>query len=56
VPLLAYLWNGNPTLAEAILYEAGGILATFLTGFLSYHLYERHFLALKTRLAPVGAT
>ncbi|HVT33363.1 MAG TPA: acyltransferase [Rhodanobacteraceae bacterium] len=54
-PLLAHLWHGDPTLPEALAYEAAGIVATFLIGFASYHLYERHFLALKRRLAPVGA-
>jgi hypothetical protein len=55
LPLLAHLWHGDPTLPEALAYEASAIAVTFLIGFASYRLYERHFLALKARLAPVGA-
>jgi peptidoglycan/LPS O-acetylase OafA/YrhL len=55
LPLLAHLWHGDPTLPETLMYEASAIVVTFLVGLASYHLYERHFLALKARLAPVGA-
>jgi hypothetical protein len=55
LPLLAHLWHGDPTLPETLMYEASAIVVTLLVGLASYHLYERHFLALKARLAPVGA-
>lgn len=54
LPLLAQLQHA-PTLAEAIGYEIAAIAATFALGAISHHLYEQRFLALKPRLAPVGA-
>lgn len=52
LPLLAEL-GGTTTLAMALAYEAAAIVATFGLGALSWHLYERHFLATKSRLAPL---
>ncbi|HXS04133.1 MAG TPA: acyltransferase [Rhodanobacter sp.] len=52
LPLLA-TFAAAPTLAEALAYEVIAIAATFALGALSWHAYERHFLALKARLAPL---
>jgi peptidoglycan/LPS O-acetylase OafA/YrhL len=54
LPLLGRLQQA-PTFVEAIGYEIAAIAATFALGAISYHFYEQHFLALKSRLAPVGA-
>lgn len=51
LPLLAKL--GAPTLAVAVAYVVGAIVVTFGLGALSWHAYERHFLAMKSRLAPL---
>lgn len=45
----------TPSLAEALTYELVAIAATFGIAALSWHGYERHFLALKSRLAPLPA-
>jgi peptidoglycan/LPS O-acetylase OafA/YrhL len=55
LPLLAHMRLADPTLPEALAYEASAIAVTFLIGFASYHLYEHYFLRLKARFAPVGA-
>ncbi len=52
LPLLATL-VAVPSLTEGLVYEVVGIAVTFLVGAISWHLYERHFLALKARLAPL---
>lgn len=52
LPLLAK-FAVVPTLAEALAYEVIAIAVTFALGALSWHAYERHFLALKARLAPL---
>lgn len=52
LPLLAKL-GGVTTVAGALSYTAGAIVVTFGAGALSWHLYERHFLAMKSRLAPL---
>lgn len=52
LPLLATLLAA-PTLSEALAYEVMAIAVTFALGALSWHVYERHFLALKARLAPL---
>lgn len=52
LPLLAELATA-PTLGETLAYEAIAIVVTFALGALSWHTYERHFLALKARLAPL---
>jgi peptidoglycan/LPS O-acetylase OafA/YrhL/alpha-beta hydrolase superfamily lysophospholipase len=54
LPLLQRLGH-PPTFIEGVVYEIAGVVATFILGALSYHLYEKHFLALKARFAPVGA-
>jgi peptidoglycan/LPS O-acetylase OafA/YrhL len=51
LPLLAYL-GASRGAAVGVAYAALAILVTFAAAALSYHLYERKFLALKTRLAP----
>ncbi|HEY0233393.1 MAG TPA: hypothetical protein VGC55_19250, partial [Dokdonella sp.] len=55
VPLMNRLGRA-PTLTEAIVYEIAAGAATFAVAALSYHAYERRFLALKPRLAPMPAT
>jgi peptidoglycan/LPS O-acetylase OafA/YrhL/alpha-beta hydrolase superfamily lysophospholipase len=55
LPLLARLGHA-PTFIEGIAYEAGAIVATFILGAVSYHVYEKRFLDLKARVAPVGAS
>ena len=52
LPLLARLGAGIG-LAGALAYEAVAILVTVTLAALSYHLYERRFLQLKSRLAPL---
>jgi len=54
LPLLARLGH-PPSFVEGVAYEGVAIVATFVLGALSYHLYEKHFLDLKARFAPVGA-
>ena len=46
------LIGASPTFWVAILYIPMMMGATFLLAALSYHLFERQFLALKVRLAP----
>lgn len=55
LPLLARLQRA-PSFVESMGYELAAIAATFALGALSYHVYERRFLALKPRVAPVGAS
>ncbi|OOG53823.1 hypothetical protein B0E48_15600 [Rhodanobacter sp. C03] len=55
LPLLAKI-GSMPTLAEALVYEAAAILVTFGLAAISWHAYERRFLALKSRLAPLPTT
>jgi len=55
LPLMQRLGRA-PTLAEAIAYEIAAGIATFAVAAVSYHVYERRFLALKPRLAPMPAT
>jgi peptidoglycan/LPS O-acetylase OafA/YrhL len=56
VPL--HLWVGLPIIGEdpslplALLYVVVMMLVTFGVAAASYHLFERRFLLLKTRLAP----
>lgn len=52
LPLLATLAD-TPSLGAVLAYEVIAIAATFALGALSWHAYERHFLALKARLAPL---
>lgn len=52
LPLLATL-AATPSMGEALAYEVVAIAVTFALGALSWHVYERHFLALKARLAPL---
>lgn len=52
VPLLAH-WTGQPHTADlgtATLYFVLATAVLFAVGWLSWHLFERHFLALKDRL------
>jgi peptidoglycan/LPS O-acetylase OafA/YrhL len=55
LPLLTKL-GAAPTLMEALAYEAAAIATTFGLAAISWHLYERRFLALKARLAPQPVT
>lgn len=53
VPLLAY-WTGQPHTADlgiATLYFVLATAVLYAVGWLSWHLFERHFLALKDRLS-----
>lgn len=54
LPLLARLGTG-PTLAQALAYEVLAIATTFGLAAISWHAYERRFLALKPRFAPLPA-
>jgi peptidoglycan/LPS O-acetylase OafA/YrhL len=54
LPLLARFIS-TPSLAEALVYEVVAIATTFGMAAVSWHMYERHFLALKSRLAPLSA-
>ncbi len=51
VPLLARVTH-EPGVAAALLYTAAASIVTFAAAAVSYHLFERRFLALKDRLAP----
>jgi peptidoglycan/LPS O-acetylase OafA/YrhL len=53
LPLLARI-GAAPSIAWALAYVAAASLATFCLAALSYHFYERYFLALKPRLAPLA--
>lgn len=44
--------GGEISAAPGLAYVAAGLVVTLAAGMLSYHLYERHFLALKGRFAP----
>ncbi|MEP6899791.1 MAG: acyltransferase [Rhodanobacter sp.] len=55
LPLLAR-FAATPTLAQALAYEVVAVAVTFGLAALSWHAYERRFLALKSRLAPLPAT
>jgi peptidoglycan/LPS O-acetylase OafA/YrhL len=55
LPLLARL-DPAPGPWDALLYLVSMSLLTFLAGALSWHAYERRFLALKPRLAPQPAS
>ncbi len=52
LPVLTTL-VATPTLAEGLIYEVVGIAVTFVLGAISWHLWERRFLALKFRFAPL---
>ncbi|HET6431950.1 acyltransferase [Dyella sp.] len=52
LPLLAAL-GGPSTLGAAVLYSVAATAATFCLGALSWHGYERHFLAMKSLFAPM---
>ena len=52
-PALAALGLGGPlAVAPGLAYAAIGIAVVTAAGGLSYHLFERHFLALKPRFGP----
>ncbi|MEO5561308.1 MAG: acyltransferase [Dokdonella sp.] len=51
LPLLARI-SASPSVPLALAYVLVASLATFCLAALSYRFYERHFLALKSRLAP----
>lgn len=51
LPLLARI-SASPSVPLALAYVVAASLATFCFAALSYRFYERHFLALKPRLAP----
>ena len=36
----------------ALVYVAAGLAASYAAAFVSFHLYEKHFLRLKTRFVP----
>jgi peptidoglycan/LPS O-acetylase OafA/YrhL len=58
VPLLAQ-WTGQTHTADvgtAWLYFVAATTATFGLGWLSWHLFERHFMALKDRLSTASPT
>jgi len=55
LPLLAKL-DANPGLVTGLGYEVVLTAVTFGLAAISYHLFESRFLALKPRLAPVGAS
>ena len=55
LPLLAWLGRA-PGLLMAFAYLAAASLLTFAAAAVSYHFYERRFLALKPRLAPKWST
>jgi len=56
LPLLARIAGPAPDAPTALLYVVIAIALTFALAALSYHAYERRFLALKTQLAPVPAS
>lgn len=51
LPLLAR-FGASPSVPLALAYVVAASLATYCFAALSYRFYERHFLALKPRLAP----
>lgn len=53
LPLLARV-SAAPSVPLALVYGVAASLATFCLAALSYRFYERHFLALKPRLAPLA--
>ncbi|MEO8364716.1 MAG: acyltransferase [Pseudoxanthomonas sp.] len=53
LPLLARIGQA-PGPLQAAVYLLAATLATYAAGALSYHAYERHFLALKPVLAPAA--
>jgi peptidoglycan/LPS O-acetylase OafA/YrhL len=53
LPLLARI-GAAPSVPLALVYGIAASLATFCLAALSYRFYERHFLALKPRLAPLA--
>jgi peptidoglycan/LPS O-acetylase OafA/YrhL len=56
LPLLAKIAGPSPGAMTASAYAVIAIAATFALAALSYHAYERRFLALKTRLAPLPSS
>ncbi len=50
LPLVA--GRGKPGLALALGYVVGMTAVTFVAALLSFHLFEKHFLALKKRMVP----
>jgi peptidoglycan/LPS O-acetylase OafA/YrhL len=53
LPLLVRI-SASPSVPLALAYGVAASLATFCLAALSYRFYERHFLALKSRLAPLA--
>jgi peptidoglycan/LPS O-acetylase OafA/YrhL len=53
LPLLAHI-GASASVPFALAYEAAATLVTFCLAAFSYRFYERHFLALKPRLAPLA--
>jgi peptidoglycan/LPS O-acetylase OafA/YrhL len=53
LPLLTRVAGSSPGALAASAYAVAAIVTTFALAALSYHAYERRFLALKTRLAPL---
>jgi peptidoglycan/LPS O-acetylase OafA/YrhL len=52
-PTLARLGlDASRSTAVASVYVAAGIVASFVVAYVSYHLYEKHFLRLKNRFEP----
>jgi peptidoglycan/LPS O-acetylase OafA/YrhL len=50
--VLAYAHSRWPQAVGSIRLAAGVVVASFAFAWLSYHVYEKHFLRLKDRLAP----
>lgn len=56
VPLLQRGWGNDLSVTVGLAYLAVASLASYGLAWLSYHAFEKHFLALKERFAPrVGA-